>query len=85
MPGYHASVPPVKEGSPTSRPATDAGARRPVHSRLRHPSVASVTPPPRDAGHDLTADWSALMARAQDGEALTYREVLESITPALST
>lgn len=41
----------------------------------------SVAPSLSDAGRHPPADWSTLMAWAQDGDALAYREVLESITP----
>jgi len=52
-----------------------------VHPKLKRPFMASVAPSMSDAGHHPPADWSALMARAQDGDAWAYREVLKSITP----
>ena len=43
--------------------------------------MAPVASPAPDAGRHLPADWSALMGRAQDGDAQAYREVLQSVTP----
>lgn len=52
-----------------------------MQPNLGRPAMASAAQPLRDAGRHPPANWSALMARAQDGDAWAYRAVLESVTP----
>jgi RNA polymerase sigma-70 factor, ECF subfamily len=53
----------------------------------RHPrpvSLALVSPPAADSrGTDPAADWSRLMAQAQDGDRQAYRTLLQNVTPYL--
>lgn len=62
--------------SELNRGGDDSVVRRPRHS---HRTTA-----PR-AGEGENTDWSALMARAQDGDRGAYRRLLRDITPYLRT
>jgi RNA polymerase sigma-70 factor (ECF subfamily) len=69
-PGRRAHAPQLKLVTSTDVTSTDRGG----------------TTRPRDpGGRPRDSDWSALMARAQDGDRQAYRVLLEDVTPFLRT